>query len=104
VTVTDAGAITEPLTISSTGEGFRIAVSFGVFFPGKLAANFYDGNHAEVGVVFLQTVNPSELISLDRDIKIPSLTKRVSLRLIDAQGIDRGSLGEAQLKRSSGGA
>ena len=104
VTVTDAGAITEPLTISSTGEGVRIAVSFGVFFPGKLTANFYDGNQGEVGVVFLQTVNPSELISLDRDIKIPSLTKRVSLRLIDAQGIDRGSLGEAQLTRSSGGA
>ena len=40
VTVTDAGAITEPLTISSTREGVRISVSFGVFFPGKASSKF----------------------------------------------------------------
>jgi hypothetical protein len=103
-TVTDAGAISEPLTISTTENGIRISASFGVFFGGKLAAHLYDGNNRELGAVALQSVNPSELVSLDQEIKIPSLTERISLRLIDAQGVDRGSLGEAQLQHASGGA
>jgi hypothetical protein len=103
-TVTDAGAISEPLAISRTKDGVRISASFGVFFAGQLAAYLYDDTNTELKVVALREVNPSELVSLNQEVKIPALTERVSLRLIDAQGVDRGSLGEAQLPRALGGA
>lgn len=103
-TVTDAGAISEPLTVSPTKDGVRVSASFGVFFAGKLAAHLYDRNDRELNVVPMQTVNPSQLVSLNQEIKISPFTERVSLRLIDERGIDRGSLGEAQLQHASGGA
>jgi hypothetical protein len=103
-TVTDAGAISEPLIVFPTKDGLRISASFGVFFAGKLAAHLYDGNDRELNVVALQTVNPSEFVRLNQEIKIPPRTEHVSLRLVDAQGIDRGSLGEAQLGHAPGGA
>lgn len=103
-TVTDAGAISEPLIVSPTKDGFRIYASFGVFFAGKLAAHLYDCNDRELKVVTLQTVNPAEFVRLNLEIKIPSRTDHVSIHLVDAQGIDRGSLGEAQLGHASGGA
>ncbi len=103
-TVTDAGAISEALAVSRTKDGVRISASFGAFFAGQLAAYLYDHDNRELKVVALQAVNPAELVSLDQEIQIPPRTTRVSLRLIDARGVDRGSLGEAQLQHASGGA
>ncbi len=45
--VTNAGIIERPLAAHSTVKGIRLFGSFGVLYPGKLIANFYDAHGVE---------------------------------------------------------
>jgi hypothetical protein len=74
---------------------------FGVFFPGKLVAILYDSRGRQTGITTLQTVSPLEFVMLHSEIAAAPETVRVSLHLLDEQGRDEGSLGEAKVERGS---
>jgi hypothetical protein len=93
--VTSAGVILSPLAVSPSGDSLTLSGSYGVFFPGKLRARYFDSSGAEQQTVDLQSVEPQTRFELQREISRPARTARISIRLIDDQGVDRGSLGEA---------
>ena len=96
--VTDAGTIVRPLEYAPAAEGKgKLSGSFGVFFPGRLVARFYDDRGSLLGNVPLTNVSPSTLVSLDSDVTLPGQPARVSLHLEDENGLDRGSLQEARI-------
>ena len=64
-TVTDAGAISEPLIVSPAKDGFRIYASFGVFFAGKLAAHLYDCNDQRTESRYSANCQPCGICSLE---------------------------------------
>jgi hypothetical protein len=74
-----------------------IAGKFGVFFAGHLIAHFYDREGLAAGTATLLDVNPLEPVALHATVQAPEATTRVSLHLIDAQGVDRGPLGEVKV-------
>lgn len=91
---TEAALIAQPLRASAQGGNVRITGSFGVFFPGKLVARFYDERGAFIGTAPVADVNPSELVKLDMQAKPQGDAKRMSLHLEDQNGLDRGAIGE----------
>jgi hypothetical protein len=92
--VTDAGIVGELLTAKRSGEKIELTGSFGVFYPGKLKALFYDRGGNETSETELKTVQPEEMVELRESIAAPDMVKRVSVHLIDNKGMDRGPLGE----------
>ncbi len=94
-TTTWAGVIGKPLTASATPAGLALSGSFGVFYAGDLVAHFYARGGAAVGTAKLAPVTPFEPVQLQATVQPPPNTVRVSLHVVDAQGIDRGPLGEA---------
>jgi Domain of unknown function (DUF4380) len=100
---TAAGVIGEPLRASLTSGGVKVVGTFGVFFPGQLAARFFDKQGTEMATTPLGGVDPSRMVKLDREIEAPRTAERVSLRLTTSEGMDRGSLGEAEILRRAGG-
>lgn len=96
-TVTDAGAVNEPLTATAENGGVELRGSFGVFYPGRLAARFYSSSGIPLGTVRIMEVNPFQLVSLRRTVKAPAGSARISLHLVNETGSDRGSLGEVQI-------
>jgi hypothetical protein len=97
-TVTDAGIIERGLTVSKTEDRVLLSGSFGVFFPGNLSAYLFDTRDVRIGIVALQPVSPLDIVELHRKIPASPSVSRISIRLIDERGTDRGSLGEAVLK------
>jgi hypothetical protein len=95
--VTSAGVILSPLAVSPSGNSLTLSGSFGVFFPGKLRARYFDSSGAEQQTVDLQSVEPQTRVELQREVSPPARTARISIRLIGDQGVDRGSLGEATI-------
>jgi hypothetical protein len=75
-------------------EKVRLAGSFGVFFSGRLVARLYDKRGATLGTVPVIEVSPTEPVSLQGEISANPKTTRLSLHLIDLNGVDRGSLQE----------
>jgi len=101
--VTDAGAIVKPLQAavdSATGK-INISGTFGVFFPGKLVANFYDVHGGSLGTQTLTDADPRKLTSLAIAATPTGKAGRVSLHLIDTAGSDRGALGEVRITGAS---
>jgi hypothetical protein len=93
--VSDAGILIRPLQATRSENGkVKLAGSFGVFFPGRLVAHFYDEHGAALGTMALADVNPAEPVSLDMEIAPPGKPGRVSLHLEDSGGVDRGCLQE----------
>jgi len=93
--VTPAGVVLSPLTAVASNQSLVISGSFGVFFPGKLQAHFFDAHGVEQQVIDLQSVVPQTRAELRREIGPLARSVRVSIHLVDDQGTDRGSLGEA---------
>jgi hypothetical protein len=102
-TATDAGAVGRPLRLSLTGDGAKLSGTFGVFFTGWLVARPYDKQDRELAAVPLQPVDPTEIVNLNQEIKLQSSAEKVSVHLIDQHGVDRGSLGDAEVRRSAPG-
>jgi hypothetical protein len=71
-----------------------ITGSFGVFFPGHMLVHLYDQQGASLGTIFGADVSPTELVTLQTEISANTQAARVSLHLLDTNGVDRGSLGE----------
>ena len=101
-TVTDAGVVLAPLAATSAGEKVKLDGEFGVFFEGKLVARLSGANRDPAAEIPLRAADPAEEVLLQTEIAAPDSTKFVSVHLIDANGRDRGSLGEAPIVRAGG--
>lgn len=95
--VTDAGVTGSAPTASRRGNSVLLSGSFGVFFPGELTAYLFDIHGVRIGIVSLQFVSPLDTADVHTEIPSSPTTERVSIHLIDEQGMDRGSLGEASI-------
>ncbi len=96
--VTDAGTVIRPLRATRLENGkIRLSGSFGVFFPGRLVARFYNEQGASLGTMPVADVNPVEPDSLEADIDPHGKPTRLSLHLEDVKGVDRGALQEVQV-------
>jgi Domain of unknown function (DUF4380) len=93
-----AGAISEPLTAKVDGAQIRLYGVFGVFVPGTIEAVFYSNLGEVLSHEVLQAVDPREVVRLDRSVPLPEGTFRVSVRVLDADGENRGFLGNVVLK------
>ena len=93
--VSHPGLVGTPLLATRVTGGVRLRGSFGVFFPGRLVARCYDLRGVYLNPYPLVDVSPLEPASLESTIGAAVDCARVSVHLIDARGLDRGSLGEA---------
>ena len=95
---TSAGAISEPLSGKLQGGSVTLKGTFGVFVPGTLQANFYSVMGEDLGHAALQAVDPRVVVSLDKSIPAPASAFRVSVSVQDAEGMNRGFLGNVILR------
>jgi hypothetical protein len=101
--VSDAGVILKPLHAAQTEGGKEIVLTgaFGVFFSGKLVAHLYDGRGVAIGMRELEQVDPKYPVKLQTAVNDAGQT-RISLHLVDANGLDRGALGEVVVDLTTG--
>jgi hypothetical protein len=102
-TVTDAGVVLTPLAALAAGDRLKLIGKFGVFFRGKIVAIVTGDSSKQLAEVPLRTVDPIEEVSLQIEISAPNGAQSVSLRLIDEDGHDRGSLGNARIAPATRG-
>jgi hypothetical protein len=95
--VTDAGILMKPLHATQANGKVRLSGEFGVFFAGHLVARFYDEHGSFLGIVPIADVSPTDAVSLEKEILPPGKAVRISLHLLDENGLDRGSLNEVQI-------
>jgi hypothetical protein len=96
--VTDAGIVIRPLRATGIENGkIKLSGSFGVFYSGHAIAHFYDDHGHSVGIMPIVDVDPSKAVSLDTEISPPAKSARLSLHVVDENGIDRGALQEVQV-------
>jgi hypothetical protein len=93
-----AGAVSEPLTAKITGGQAEMKGVFGVFVPGTLEAVFYSPLGEELARDTLEAVDPREVVRLDKTVAVPAGAFRVSVRVLDADGQNRGFLGNVILR------
>ena len=97
--VTDAGIVTRPMQgVRLENGNVRLSGSFGVFFPGRLVAHFYNERGTSTGTKRLADVSPTELVVLDAETTPQGKPTRVSLHLEDPAGLDRGALQEVPIR------
>jgi hypothetical protein len=92
---TYSGVVGQPLAAAATPNGIVLTGNFGVFYAGQLVAHFYDRGGEAIGTAPAGDASPLQPLKLQATVQAPSETARVSLHVIDAQGLDRGPLGEA---------
>jgi hypothetical protein len=95
---TSGGVASEPFTGKLNGTSVTLKGTFGVFTPGTLQADFFSVLGEELGHVTLQTVDPREVVRLDKSIPCPADAFRVSLSARDRDGENRGFLGNVILR------
>ena len=101
--VSDAGIIARALQAMVLGNGkVKLSGIFGVFFPGKLVAHFYDEHGASIAILPVAEVSPEELAILNVETSPAGKPARVSLHLEDQKGLDRGALQEISLPTEEG--
>lgn len=93
-----AGAVSQPLRAHVEGGEAILQGVFGVFVPGTLEAVFYSNMGEELSRETLQAVDPREVVRVDRRVRVPAGAFRVSVRALDADGENRGDLGNVILK------
>jgi hypothetical protein len=97
--VTDPGIIVDPLQATSLENGkVKLEGSFGVFFPGKLLAHFYNEHGSIIATVPVAEVTPAELVKLNVEAATEGKPTRVSLHLEDQNGLDHGALEEIPVR------
>jgi len=99
---TYAGVVGQPLSAINSSSGIVLAGEFGSFFPGRLELRCYDRGGARLTTAIIQEVTPLEMIHLQQTVQAPAETARVSLHLIDRQGLDRGPLAETLVSTAIG--
>jgi hypothetical protein len=96
--VTDAAIVIHPLQAAALQDGkVKLSGSFGVLFPGHLVARLYNEHGAFSGTMPVADVDPTELVTLDKELAPPQKAARISLHLEDENGVDRGSLQEIRI-------
>lgn len=93
-----AGAVSEPLSAAVEGSQVTLRGVFGVFTAGTLEAQFYNAIGQIIGQQTLQAVDPREVARLDKSVPLSADAYRVSILLRDADGENRGFLGNVILK------
>lgn len=88
-----AGAIGKPLTATATSAGLVLSGEFGVYYAGNLVAHLYPRGGRSI-TVSLMSVTPTQPVRLQTTLQTPPDVYRVSVHLVDRQGLDRGPLGE----------
>jgi hypothetical protein len=97
--VTDAGIVTRPLRAVSLENGkVKLTGSFGIFFPGKLVAHFYNERGSSTGTFSLAEESPANLVVLDMETAPQGKPTRISLHVEDQAGLDRGALQEVPIR------
>jgi hypothetical protein len=97
--VADAGIVTRPLqAVRLQNDKVRLSGSFGVFFPGKLVAHFYNAHGSMTGSLPIADVTPTSLVVLDAETAPEGEPTRISLHLEDQGGLDRGALQEIPIR------
>ena len=99
---TDAGVVNEALVVSGENDRTKLMGTFGVFFAGQLVAQFSDEHGGLIATIPLQSVDPSEEVKLNQEIRVPVKAAKGSLHVIDQRGVDRGSLGEVRMPHAAG--
>lgn len=96
--VTDSGILVRALRATPLDAGkIRLTGSFGVFYAGRLVAHFYDERGSPLGAAPVADVSPAELVDLKTDIAPTGKAARLSLHLVDQNGVDRGPLQEVRI-------
>jgi hypothetical protein len=91
--------VTKPLYAVSLENGkVKLSGSFGVFFPGKLVAHFYNEHGSSTGTMPVADVSPTALVAVDMETTPQGKPTRVSLHLEDQGGLDRGALQEVPIQ------
>ena len=98
---TSGGVASEPLTGKLDGSTLTLKGTFGVFTPGTLQADFFSAKGEELGHVTLQSVDPREVVRLEKTVPCPAEAFRVSLSARDRDGENRGFLGNVILRPRS---
>ena len=95
---TEAGIVIRPLkaTVNQNGK-IGLSGAFGVFFPGRLMARLYDEYGHLAATTPVAEVSPTEPVLLESAIASPGKCSRLSIHLVDNNGVDRGALEEVQL-------
>ncbi|HLY61696.1 MAG TPA: DUF4380 domain-containing protein [Terriglobia bacterium] len=93
-----AGVVSEPFTARAAGGQIRLQGVFGVFTPGTIEAVFYSNLGEVLSHEILQAVDPREVVRVDKSVPMPSAAFRVTVRVLDADGENRGFLGNVVLK------
>src|SRR5271157_3375669 len=101
VNAAEAGMIGRELAVVPAPGGVRLTGLFGVFYAGRLVARVYDARGVALKPVDLAKADPLETVSLDTVVSLPPEAATVSLHLVDEHGLDRGSLGEAEVVKSN---
>jgi hypothetical protein len=83
------------LAVAGKPDGLVLTGAFGVFYAGKLVAHFYNRGGEALGTAMMDSVTPLEPVKLQTTLQAPTGTARVSVHLVDQQGLDRGPLGES---------
>jgi hypothetical protein len=96
-TVSYAGLVSDPLTVAQTTGGLKLGGTFGVFYAGRLIVHLYDRQGMPITDVPLMNVSPLDLVTLDKTIEVPPGVAWLSVHLEDAQGSDRGALGQVHV-------
>jgi hypothetical protein len=100
VTTTWAGVVVKPLTATLTSAGLTLSGEFGVFYAGNLVVHLYPARGGN-STVKLMPVVPTEPVQLQTTINVSPNISRVSVHLVDPNGLDRGPLGEVQVSPPS---
>jgi hypothetical protein len=96
--VADAAVLIHPLHATrSQNDSVKLSGTFGVLFSGHLVAHLYDERGGSLGTHTIMEVKPTDAVTLDKEIAAPKVG-RVSLHLIDDNGVDRGLLGEVPVE------
>ncbi len=93
------GAISKPLAAEVSGDQVTLKGVFGVFVPGTAEAVFYSAMGEELSRQKLEAVDPRQVVRLDKTVPLPADALRVSVRVVDSEGQNRGFLGNVILKK-----
>jgi hypothetical protein len=97
--VTDAGILIRPLQATVAGEGkIKLSGAYGVFYAGRLLAHFYDEHGRSLGTLPVAEGTPAEAVEMQKEVTPAGKATRVSIHLIDDNGVDRGALQEVQVR------
>ncbi len=93
-----AGAISSPLAAEMSGQNVTLKGTFGVFVPGTLVAQFVTAKGEVIGQEKLQPVDPRNVVQVNKTLALPADAFRVSVFVQDANGENRGFLGNSILR------